>query len=312
MSSLIGMDDGSTTATKAPTGDLISDSTSATFGADVIEASQEIPVIVDFWAPWCGPCKTLGPMLEQAVVAARGKVKMVKVNIDENQELAAQLRIQSIPTVYAFSQGRPVDAFQGALPESEIKEFVGKIADLAGPSSEEEMVEAALEQAAAAADAGDTQTAGAIYQQILGSFPDNAKALTGLVSILLGDERSEEAEDLLEHDSDEVKSTTELKAVMAALRLQKEAPDSEELTAHRKAYEPAPENFEAGLELAKGLAAAQRKDEAVDILLAMIAKDRDWNDQAARKQLLEFFQAFGMTDPATVAGRRKLSSLLFS
>lgn len=312
MSSLIGMENEAGAAAAVATGDLIKDSTSASFGADVIEASQETPVIVDFWAPWCGPCKTLGPMLEQATVTERGKVKMVKVNVDENQELAAQLKIQSLPTVYAFYQGRPVDAFQGALPESQIKEFVAKVADMAGPSSEEEMIEGALEQAASALEAGDTQTAGAIYQQILGSFPDNATALAGLVNVLIEDGQIDQAEGLLEHANEDVKAAPEVKAAIATLTLMKESPDDEELAGFRQAYEANPEDFDSGLELAKGLAAAQKKDEAVDLLLEMFAKDREWNDQAARKLLLEFFQAFGMTDPATIAGRRKLSSLLFS
>ena len=311
MSSLIGLEN-EAGANAQPAGDLVVDSSTAAFGADVIEASQETPVIVDFWAPWCGPCKTLGPMLEQAVTAARGKVKMVKINIDENQELAAQLRIQSIPTVYAFHQGRPVDAFQGALPESQIKDFVAKIGDMGGPTSEEEMIEAALEQAAQAAEAGDIQTAGSIYQQILGSFPDNATALAGLVQILIDNDQIEQAEGLLAEASEEVKSDPEVKSILASLALLKDSPDSEELGGFRKAYEANPDDFDSGLELAKGLAAAQKKEEAVDVLLAMIARDREWNDQAARKQLLEFFQAFGMTDPVTVAGRRKLSSLLFS
>jgi putative thioredoxin len=312
MSSLIGIEDEAGAAAPVATGDLIMDSTSASFGADVIEASQEIPVIVDFWAPWCGPCKTLGPMLEQATMAARGKVKMVKVNVDENQELSAQLKIQSLPTVYAFYQGRPVDAFQGALPESQIKEFVAKVADMAGPSSEEEMIEGALGQAATALETGDTQTAGAIYQQILGSFPDNATALAGMVNVLIDDGQIDQAEGLLEHASDDVKATPEVKAAIATLTLVKESPDDEELAGFRQAYEANPEDFESGLELARGLAAAQKKDEAVDVLLEMFEKDREWNDQAARKLLLELFQAFGMTDPATIAGRRKLSSLLFS
>ena len=312
MSGLIGMPGEAEASASAAAGDLIKDSSIETFGADVIEASETTPIIVDFWAPWCGPCKTLGPMLERAVAAARGKVKMVKVDIDQNQELAAQMRVQSVPTVYGFFQGRPVDGFQGAVPESQIKEFVAKLSDMAGPSSEEEMLEAALDQAAEAVEAGDTQTAGAIYQQILGSFPDNAVALAGLVNILIADERIDQAEALLAHASDEVTSTPETKAVLAAIALIKDSPDDEELAGYRQAYEANDEDFESGLALAKGLAAAQKKEEAVDVLLEMIGRDKDWNDQAARKQLLEFFQAFGMTDPVTIAGRRKLSSLLFS
>jgi putative thioredoxin len=317
MSGLIGMPPApaNTAPTKTNTaapGELISDSNIETFGANVIEASETTPVIVDFWAPWCGPCKTLGPMLENAVTATGGKVRMVKVNIDENQELAAQMKIQSIPMVYAFHQGRPVDGFQGAVPESQIKEFVGKMAELSAPSSEEEMVADAVAQADTAFENGDTATAGSIYQQILGSFPDNLPALVGFVSVLLADDKIEDAENLLGQTSDELRSTAEIKALLATIKLRKASPASDELLELKTKWETSADDFETGIELSKGLAAQEQKDEAIAILLEIIAKDKDWNEQAARKQLLEFFKAFGFMDPATVTGRRKLSSLLFT
>jgi len=295
--------------------DLAKETDATTFRTDVIEASMQVPVIVDFWAEWCGPCKTLGPMLEKAVAAARGKVRMVKLNIEasaQNQALAAQMRIQSIPAVYAFFQGRPVDGFVGAMPESQVQSFVEKLSRLAGGDTGAD-IQAALDEAKAALDQGDVQTAGAIYQQILQAEGDNAPAIAGLARCLIALGQPDEARGMIERLPEDVAKKPEIQSVLTQLQLMTEAAGKAgEIPGLRAAVEQNPDNHQARFDLAMALYAAGDREGAVDALLEIVRRDREWNDQAARVQLLKLFEAFGPTDKLTVQARRRLSSILFS
>jgi putative thioredoxin len=290
--------------------DLIKEGSTATFMADVIDSSKDQAVIVDFWAPWCGPCKQLGPALEKAVKDARGAVKLVKINVDENQELAGQMRIQSIPAVYAFKDGRPVDGFVGALPESQIKQFVGKLAGgAAGPSP----VEEALTMAKEAIAAGDQAGADEIYNQILEHEPDNADAIAGLTRSAIARKDLEVAKAHLADLPPAVAGHAEIQAVRAALEVaeagQKAQGATGELEARLKAD---PQDHQARLDLSVALFAAGERERAIDELLDLVRRAREWNEQAARKQLVKFFEAMGHADPLTVETRKRLSSILFS
>ena len=309
MENLIG---GNLAAAAAPA-DLVKDSSQNAFKADVIDASMQVPVIVDFWAPWCGPCKQLGPMLETVVREARGAVRMVKINIDENQALAGQMRIQSIPAVYAFFQGRPVDGFQGAQPEGQLKQFVGRLAQLAGGEGGESPIEAALEEAEAAMAEGDHAAATEIFGQILEHEPENLKAIAGIVRCLIALGEMEQAAEFLgrtpkgkENDAAIAGARAQLEVAQAG---QKAAGQSDALRARVEAN---PKDFEARHELAQALFAGGDKEGAIDQLLDIVRVNRAWNEEAARKQLVTFFEAMGPTDPLTLSGRRRLSSILFS
>ena len=274
--------------------------------ADVIQASRNQPVIVDFWAPWCGPCKQLGPILERVVKNAGGKVRLVKINIDENPELAQQLRIQSIPMVYAFSHGQPVDGFAGALPESQIKAFVERLTGPLGPAPEE----VAIEQAKALAEAGQLDRAAKVYQQILDAEPGNPEALAGLARGQIGPARPARARELLEQVAKEHANHVEIDGARAALSLAEESGALADPAVGREA--PANDDDHAArLDLATALFLRGQVEPAIEHLLA-IEKDREWQDQAARKQLVKLFEALGPKHPATIAGRRKLSAVLFS
>ncbi|HMB78111.1 MAG TPA: thioredoxin [Kiloniellaceae bacterium] len=293
-------------------GEFVKDVDQQAFGQEVVQASLKTPVIVDFWAPWCGPCKQLGPLLEKAVTEARGAVILVKVNIDENQELAAQLRIQSIPTVYAFFQGQPVDGFQGAKPESEIKAFVKRLAEMAGASVGPSPVEQALEQAQAALATGDHHQALALYSQILQHEADNKAALAGLVACQLAEDDLTSARETVDALEPDVLASSEFASVMAKLTLKEKAAAAGPLDELHARIAADPKDYQARYDLAIALQAAGQAEAAADELLYIVEKNLAWNDEAARKQLLTFFEAWGPTDPVTLQARRRLSSLLFS
>ncbi|HEX5377797.1 MAG TPA: co-chaperone YbbN [Phenylobacterium sp.] len=286
-------------------GDLIKDGTDAGFAADVIEASRQTPVIVDFWAPWCGPCRQLGPAIERAVLAAKGKVRLVKIDIDQHPQFAGQLRVQSIPAVFAFADGRPVDGFMGALPESQVKAFVDRIAGQAPANETDELLAMAKESL----ELGDLGGAAQAYAQVLQAEPQNARALGGLARVYLdgGDaERAGEIADMAPADARD----PDLDSVRAALTLAHQAPPETSEFEQRLAADP--DDHEARYEFAKALAGRGHWQEASDHLLAIIAADRTWNDEAARKQLLTVFEAAGPGSDITRSGRRRLSSILFS
>ena len=285
------------------------DATTQSFAADVIEASQQTPVIVDFWAPWCGPCKQLAPILEKTVRDAGGKVALVKINIDENPEIAQQLRIQSIPAVFAFDKGQPVDGFMGAQPESQIKRFVERLVGPMGPSP----LEQALEQAKDALDAGDFATASNIYGQILRQVPGEAAAIAGLVRCLVGAGDLQEARELVDGLDDETLKNADVESAVSALALAEQAGEADGDTAELQArLAQDPGDHQTRFDLAMAYHGAGRNEQAIDELIEIIRRDREWNDEAARQQLLKLFEALGHADPLTVAGRRKLSSILFS
>ena len=290
---------------------LIKNSSTATFMADVIDASHDVAVVVDFWAPWCGPCKQLGPALEKAVRDAKGAVRLVKINIDENPDLAQQMRIQSIPAVYAFKDGRPVDGFVGALPDSQVKQFIGKLAAGAGKGASPIAEAVALAKEAFAA--GDLPRAANIFAQVIQHDPGNVDALAGLARIAITKKDLKQAREILAKVPAEHTNHADIAAARTGLELAeagaKAAGAIDELKAR---LERDPKDHQARLDLASALFAAGERDAAIDQLLELVRRDREWNDQAARKQLVKFFEAIGLSDPLTVQSRKRLSSILFS
>jgi putative thioredoxin len=296
----------------APAADLIKDATEATFMADVIEASNEVPIIVDFWAPWCGPCKTLGPLLEDAVTAAKGAVRMVKVNVDEAQNIAGQLQIQSIPTVYAFYQGKPIDGFQGALPQSEIKAFIDKTIAASGGEAPGEQLSDAIEAAEEMLAEGAAVDAAQTFAAILEQDPNQAAAYGGLVRSHIALDDLDQAEAVLNGAPAEISDSPELEAAHAQLELAKQAADAGPVADLTAAVEADPDNHQARFDLALALHANGQVEEAVDQLLTLFGRDREWNDGAAKTQMFTIFEALKPNDPIVLNGRRRLSSMIFA
>ena len=293
-------------------GDLIKDTTEAEFMVDVVEASQEVPIIVDFWAPWCGPCKTLGPQLEAAVTAAKGAVKMVKINVDQAQMIAGQLQIQSIPTVYAFHKGQPIDGFQGALPGSEIQAFIDRVIQAAGGEAPGDGLADAVAAADEMLEEGAAVDAAQTFAAILEEDPNHAAAYAGLVRSHIALDDLEQAEAILNGAPAEISTTPELEAVHAQLELAKQAADAGPIADLTAAVDANPDDHQARMDLAQALYSAGQGQEAVDQLLEIFRRDREWNDGAAKQQLFTIFDALKPDDPVMLNGRRKLSSMIFA
>lgn len=293
-------------------GELISDTTTAGFTADVIQASRDVTVLVDFWAPWCGPCKQLTPIIEKVVRESNGRVKLVKLNIDDHPAIPGQMGIQSIPAVVAFAGGKPVDGFMGALPESQIREFIDKVAGPAPTSSADEQIEQIVTQSREALAGGDIETAARGFGAVLQIDQGHVGAITGMAACMLAAGELDRAEKLLNAVPVEERKDPEIASVFKRLEMAKEVAelgDPVELEA-RLASNPA--DHEARIQFAKILNAKGNREAAADELFMIMRKDPKWEDEAARKMLLEFFEAWGPVDPATLSARRKLSSLLFS
>ncbi len=293
----------------APADGLIKDTTTASFGADVVQESRKQPVLVDFWAPWCGPCKQLQPALEKVVAAAKGRVKLVKMNIDEHPSIAGQLGIQSIPAVIAFKDGQPVDGFMGAVPESKIVEFIDKVA---GPGNAGAAIEDALAAAGEARAAGDLQGAVGIYSAVLAEEPGHPQASAALATLLLDAGQKDDALSVLEQVPADKAGHADMLAIKARLDLDAQVAGLGDPAALERRLAADPADHEARFDLALIQNARGDRAAATDSLLAIVKADREWREDGARAQLLKFFEAWGMTDPATLAARRKLSSVLFS
>ena len=280
------------------------------FMAEVVEGSSKLPVIVQFWAPWCGPCKQLGPTLEKVVAAANGKVKMVRVNIDDNQQIAQQLRVQSVPTVYAFVDGQPVDGFSGAQPESTLTQFIEKISALGGAGAD---IASLLEAGNTAIETLDYTSAMKIFQQVMEAEPESAEALAGLVRCLTGIKDHQAARDIVDKLDDEFREKPAMQAAIMALELAERAADSAgDLGLSQAAVDANPNNLQARQDLAMALFATGDNAGAMAQLLESIRIDRSWNEGAARLQLLELFKTLGSANPDVMTARRQLSTLLFA
>jgi len=287
--------------------DLIKNTTTKDFLRDVIEASREVPVLVDFWATWCGPCRQLTPILEKAVRAAKGAVRLVKLNIDEHPQIPGQMGVQSIPAVFAFQDGRPVDGFMGALPESRVNDFIARlIGDSAGDTA------ADLEAAEAALSAGDVNSAAQLFGEVMQKDRENAQALAGLAKCYVKTGDLVRAEQTLALVPPAKVDSSPVASARAALELARKTPAAGDIETLRAKLAADPKDPQARFDLALALSAKGDRSGALDELLAVVAKNRSWNDDAARKQLLQLFDAWGPADPSTIAGRQRLSSLLFA
>ena len=308
-----GMGNGAAAPAGGPagSGDLIKDTTTAGFQQDVIAELRNQPVLVDFWAPWCGPCKQLTPRLEAAVNAAKGKVKLVKMNIDDHPTIPGQMGVQSIPAVIAFVDGQPVDGFMGAVPDSQLNEFIGKLAAGSKAGGQEEALKQALEAAAAAREAGDLNQAAQIYSMILDQIPDNAPAYAALAGMLLDAGETEQVQQMVAQAPEGVAASPELASIKARMELAEKVAglgNPEEIVKRLAAN---PDDHDARFDLAQIRNALGDRQGAADLLLEIMGKDREWREDGARLELLKFFEAWGPTDPATLKARRKLSSILF-
>jgi putative thioredoxin len=290
---------------------LIKETTAATFAADVIEVSRSVPVVVDLWAPWCGPCRQLGPLLEKVVREAKGKLRLVKVNIDENPQIAQQFRVQSIPAVFAVADGRVVDGFVGALPESQVRAFAQRLMGEGADEGAAQIAEA-VEQAKRLLDEGDAGTASALFGQILQNEPENLAAIAGLARCYIKAGDLARAKGMLAGVAQDKANDPEIAAARSALELAEQAKESGPLDELKGKVAADPNDLQARFDLASALYAAGQQEAAIDQLLELVRRDREWNDQAARKQLLKLFEALGPGHPLTAAGRRRLSSLLFA
>ncbi len=286
----------------------VKDATDATFMVDVIEASREGPVIVDFWAPWCEPCKTLGPVLEQAVAATGGKVRLVKVDVDKSQMVAQQLRVQSIPAVFGFVDGQPVDGFMGNVTPSEVTEFVAKLAKGAGAGALDEALQAAEEMLEQGAAVEAAQT----FAAILGEDPENARAMGGMIRATLASGDVERAKALMASVPPAIAEDQAIVAARAAIDLAEQTQDAGETGELKARLEASPDDHQARFDLATALLAGNDKEGAVEELLELFRRDREWNEGAAKDQLFKLFDTFGANDPLTLKGRRRLSSMIFA
>jgi len=287
---------------------VVKDTTTAGFRQDVLQESMRQPVLVDFWAPWCGPCKQLAPVIEKAVKAANGKVKLVKMNIDEHPQIAGQLGIQSIPAVIAFTKGQPVDGFMGALPEGQIKGFIERLIGPLGPTAAEDL----LKDAEALAAAGDAVGASELYAAVLAQDPENVAAVAALAKLRLDLDDLEGARRFLAMAPKGKENDPAVAAVRVAIELAEQAASLGDAADLKRRVEADPLDLQARFDLALALNGRGDRAEAADQLLEIVRRDRTWNEDAARKQLVQFFEAWGPMDPATLAARRRLSSILFS
>ena len=287
----------------------IKDATDETFMADVIEASNDTPVLVDFWAPWCGPCKSLTPVLEKVVNSENGKVKLVKINIDENPGIAGQMGVRSIPAVFAFDKGRPVNGFQGALPEGQIRQFISSI--LGGTDNAKAIADLVAE-ADAALQNGDVAGAAQLYSNVIEADQTHPGAIAGLARCYLANGDTERASQILDMAPEDKQSDSAIKSVRTAIELMADAPLEDDLSEARGAVEAAPDNHDARFDLAEKLIAKGKNKDAADHLLIILSSDLDWSEGKAKAKLLEIFEAAGPKDPVTVEGRRRLGSLMFA
>jgi putative thioredoxin len=294
--------------TQAQADSLVKDTTTAAFRQDVLAESMNQPVLVDFWAPWCGPCKQLGPIIEKAVKAAQGKVKLVKLNIDDHPQIPGQLGIQSIPAVIAFSRGQPADGFVGALPESQVKAFIERLVGPLGPGAVGEILDEADQLAAS----GDPAGAAQLYAEALAQEADNTRAIAALAKLHVEMGDLEAAKQFLAMAPADKANDTAIAAARAAIELAEQAASLGDLGDLEQRLAANPLDHQTRFDLALALNAHGKREEAADHLLEIVKRDRGWNDDGARKQLLQFFEAWGPTDEATLAGRRRLSSILFA